>query len=246
LPQDFSLGKQVGPLPLGAWLAIVAGGLGLGYYINKRQGERGPEPQLLAESGVGTGAGQMIYEPPQTGTTPVVEESNLSWGRKATDWLVSTGLDPYNADQAIRKYLISEQLTVAERAMVNLAITRFGAPPEALPPAPPTPAPTPPPTPAPAPAPVTYAIAWTKVPRIVGHKPFTLTGRLLANGKPAILKVVRIEAYRSTWGMWKFSAYLGTNSLGYFTYTHPGLGSNAYFRATHAGKYTASYLARVK
>lgn len=225
------LGKQVGPLPLGAWLAIVAGGLGLGYYINKRQKAPEPEPQLLAERGVGEGGGQFIYEPPTTGTTPAIEETNLTWGRKATDWLTSTGVDPYAADQAIRKYLQAEQLTIAEKAMVNLVLTRFGAPPEPLPPAEPTPAPTPTPTP----VADTYAMHFTTSPRNpVGTRPWRLTGILLKNGKPTA-GIVKVYYSRPTFSGWRpngFAPALIANTWGNWVFAHPGLGADALFRFT--------------
>lgn len=135
------LGKQIGPLPLGMWIVIGAGGLGLGYVINKNMAKNAaaasePSNSQLTESGVGTGGGQFIYEPPQSGSQDQTPETNQSWGIKVTNWLTGPpqSFDPIAADQAVRKYLSGLALTVPEKAMMNMAIIRFGVPPEPLPP----------------------------------------------------------------------------------------------------------------
>jgi hypothetical protein len=222
------LGKQVGPLPLGAWLGIVVGGLGIGYLINRSQ-SKGPEPQLLAESGVGTGGQQLIYEPPQTVTGVETEKTNLSWGRDATNWLITQGQDSYNADLAIRKYLTGEPLTVPEKAMLGLVLARFGAPPEALPTTDPTPTPTPTPTPAAA----TYFMQFTTSPKNpVGKRPWKLTGIILKDGKPTA-GTIRVDYNRA--GRWSpngFAPYIFANVWGNWVFLHPGLGADALFRFT--------------
>lgn len=131
-----NLGKQIGPLPLGAWVAVVGGGLALGYIANKRMGSGEDTQDTIPtdpNSDVGVGGGQFIYEEPST-VSPgsEVENTNQAWGVKATNYLVSLNINAVDADNTIRKYLSSMQLTVSERAMVNLAIIRFGAPPEPL------------------------------------------------------------------------------------------------------------------
>ena len=135
-----ALAKQIGPLPLGVWLGVGAGGLALAYFINKRMAvnaataSKEPSTTQLTESGVGLGGGQMIYNPPVTGSADATPENNSSWGIKATNWLVSKGIVATDADQAIRKYLSSLPLSATERGMVNLVIGQFGVPPEPLPP----------------------------------------------------------------------------------------------------------------
>jgi hypothetical protein len=134
------LGKQVGPLPLGVWIAVGAGGLALGYVINKKMAASSaaaaaqPSTGQLTESGVGTGGSQFIFDPPTSGTVDTAPETNASWGRKAATWLISQNHDPTLADQAVRKYLSALPLTVAEKATMALVMQHMGPPPEPLPP----------------------------------------------------------------------------------------------------------------
>lgn len=42
----FDLGKMIGPLPLGAWIAAVGGSLGLAVVLNKQGGDDEPATVL--------------------------------------------------------------------------------------------------------------------------------------------------------------------------------------------------------
>lgn len=126
------LGKQVGPLPVGGWIGVVGGALVIAYFVNKGQANADAASSQLTESGTGTGGGQFIYEPPAKGETPLEENDNNAWGRKATNWLIGRGNSPGLADNAIRKYLSSEELSSQEQALVDQALVEFGAPPEPL------------------------------------------------------------------------------------------------------------------
>lgn len=144
-----NLGKQVGPLPAGAWLGVVGGGLAIAYFINKRQAASDSTAQqslVDPESATGVGGGQFQYDPIQTVPTPetTTPEDNVSWGNKAANWLVSQGYAATVAQNAINKYLASLQLNDNERIMVDAAILHFGVPPEPL--SPNDDSPTPPPT----------------------------------------------------------------------------------------------------
>lgn len=130
------LGKQVGPLPLGGWIVVVAGGLGIGYMINRRMASaptEDPSSQQLTETGVGLGGGQMIYDPPSSGSGSDVIETNASWGRKAIQHLIAMNYDANTADSAINKYLTGRARTTAEKAMVALVLATLGPPPESVP-----------------------------------------------------------------------------------------------------------------
>lgn len=144
-----NLGKQIGPLPAGAWVGVVGGGLAIAYFINRDQKNSSDESEdvQVGESGVGTGGGGFIYNPPQEATGPVIEKTNHQWGITATNHLVSLGNSPTEADNAVRKYLSSEILTVKETGMINIVVRQFGAPPEPL-----SPTEQPPPTNQPPPA----------------------------------------------------------------------------------------------
>lgn len=161
------LSQQVGPLPLGAWVAVVAGGLGIAFY-SRQQGAQSvvdvPVEDGSGVPGVGQGVGWIAVPPPSTAPPGQPEPvTNEEWARNAINGLIAEGsYDAAVVDAAIRKYIESAPLGVQEYAIIRLALMRYGSPPVPLPPPPappvippvtPTPTPTPAPPPAPAPAP---------------------------------------------------------------------------------------------
>lgn len=129
------LGKQIAGIPVGAWGVVVAGGLGIAYMLNKGA-SRAEVQEPLVEPGVGTGlvpAGS-AFVPSDSQDEDKGPENNQAWGQQALNWLITQGHNATVADNAIRKYLAGESLTLQENALIGLALTKFGAPPEALPP----------------------------------------------------------------------------------------------------------------
>lgn len=119
-------------VPVGLLGVVVVGGLGIGYYFNKRAANKADQPTQLTEGGVGAGgSGFDNVSPPSTNPT-VIEETNQTWGRKVTQYLIAQGMDPGIADNAVRKYLNSQNLTLQEQAMINSAIVKLGPAPEPL------------------------------------------------------------------------------------------------------------------
>lgn len=185
------LGKQVGPLPVGGWVVVVGGGLAIAYFVNKGQARQDARIEPLVEEGVGTGlvpAGAIIqpYQPPED----TVDEDNSAWGRKVLNWLIGSGSDPATADNAVRKYLSGENLTVQENALINLALVKFGSPPEALPPVKVPTIPTPAtPTPVDVGRPL---LAWTQPPTRRRGTRVPIKGRISIGGKVPVLPTNRI------------------------------------------------------
>lgn len=144
-------GKQVGPLPLGAWVAVVAGGLGIAIYTRRNQAGSG-QVQVVADTGadpgVGLGgAGWVSVQPPATGVTSAQPQTNEEWARLATTYLIAQGYDPGVADSAVRKYMEANQLTAQEYAMMSMVLRQYGPPPNPIgPPADPPVVTTPPPS----------------------------------------------------------------------------------------------------
>jgi LysM domain len=141
------LGKQYGPLPLGAWVAVVGGGLGIAWYT--RQG--GSKPATIVEDtsgipGVGTGSNSMWVQttPPPTEVAAAFT-TNEEWARAAVNYLIAQGYDAALADTAVRKYLESTPLSLSENALIKIALAKYGAPPVLLPEPPPLPVIPPPP-----------------------------------------------------------------------------------------------------
>jgi hypothetical protein len=134
------LGKQVGPLPLGAWIAVVAGGLGLAWYSTRM---KTGEPEIVDDTsgtpGVGTGAVSSWLQNTAPDTDADVAgkiTTNEEWGRAAVNHLIALRYDEVLADSAIRKYLNGNdpKPSVGEFALQRMALARFGSPPYPLPP----------------------------------------------------------------------------------------------------------------
>lgn len=141
------LGKPIGPLPLGAWIAVVGGGLAIGFYVSRGTAKNAAQttPPIDPDSGVGTGGGQLVYDPPTNVETPTnAITTNDQWAIQAINWLISSqAMNPGIAQTAITKFVTGQNRNLTEQGMINLALLHFGAPPEAVP-VPESPIPTPP------------------------------------------------------------------------------------------------------
>lgn len=127
--------KQVGPLPVGVWVILVVGGLGMAYYFSKNQTVT-PEPDPVSETTPQTGvgnAGEADVTAPVTGQPTYT--TNEEWGTAALNWAIARGYDPNLADTAIRKYLSAAKIDTREAAVISDVLRYVGAPPVALPPA---------------------------------------------------------------------------------------------------------------
>lgn len=154
-----SLSKMVGPLPIGAWIVVVGGGLGI-YLYTKRQ-NTAATPTLDNSTGApgadtsGTPSEFIQTSAPDSTDVAGPPQDNDAWGNLAINYLIAQGYDPAVSDSAVRKYLVSDKLSAQEYTLVTLALRHLGATPELLPPptfAPPTVVPKPKPKP-PAPKP---------------------------------------------------------------------------------------------
>ena len=177
MAQGIDFGKQVGPLPLGAWVVVVGGGLGIALWT-RRSGSADEEPEIVEDTsgdeGVGEGAGTPGWIPVNPPTTApedsdgkVTYESNEAWGAAATNWLIAQGYAPGLAASAITKALnggtdiSGNKMSIQEWSLWSLALVKFGSPPYPVNVPPPTnvpgpitPTPKPPVTPTPKPPPV--------------------------------------------------------------------------------------------
>src|SRR3954465_812617 len=146
------LGKMIGPLPLGAWIAVLGGGLAIAVYSRRNASA----PDAVADpNGVGVdpnvgagGSGQWanIDTPVITDVGGVAKPTtNEEWAAQATDYLIKNNYPAIPVDQAVRRYIAGENLSPAESVMIGVALVRLGA----LPNPPPIPSGgvvTPPPT----------------------------------------------------------------------------------------------------
>lgn len=136
-----NLSAMVGPLPLGAWLAVVGGGMGIMVYTRKQSNAVTtvtPSIDTSGIAGVGTGGnGQWtnLTSPTNTNVASVIT-TNEQWSTAAINWLIGQGYNPAIADSAIRKYVVGDQLGMQELAMVTAALAHLGSMPQALQPSP--------------------------------------------------------------------------------------------------------------
>jgi nucleoid-associated protein YgaU len=132
------LGKQVGPLPLGAWIAVVAGGLGIALWTKQNQVSDEPEitEDVSGDEGVGTGPGWVAVPPPSTtppDSTAPKPTTNEEWGSVAINWLIGKGYPAGIANSAITKALAGgvgdNKLSVQEWSLWTIVLAAIGAPP---------------------------------------------------------------------------------------------------------------------
>lgn len=159
------LTRKLGPLPVWAYGAIVAGLAWGWYFLTSREIDSSPSAfgddagndagswdeyfgNVPDGSSVGNGTGGDAVTPGSTMPT-----DNADWFRKAAQHLLALNYEGVSVSTALTKYLSGEPLTLGERALVAQAIARWGVPPEGVPPQsgpPPTdpakPDPTQPPT----------------------------------------------------------------------------------------------------
>ena len=153
MASGIDFGKQMGPLPLGAWIAVVGGGLAIAYW--NRSNGASEEPEIVEDTGspegVGEGPGWTAVPPPTTPTDSTSPEyaSNEAWGQAAINWLIAQGYSPGISSSAITKALNGgvdydgKKMSIQEWSLWSLALTKFGSPPYPVNVAPPTSVPGP-------------------------------------------------------------------------------------------------------
>jgi LysM repeat protein len=143
------LSKKIGPLPLGAWIASVGGGLALLAY-HKRQAAAAAPAVAMNDTSVPTGVadgsvGGWTATSPADGVTGVgtvpasdlapATTTNEDWSVRAINGLIADGYPAAVADSAIRKYMDGgTKMGAQEFALVNIALAKYGSPPIPLPP----------------------------------------------------------------------------------------------------------------
>lgn len=169
------MGKQIGPLPLGAWIAVVAGGLGIALW--SRNNGTAEEPEIVEDTsgddGVGEGgSGQWVDLNPPAKGGEIEYATNEAWGQAAINWLIAQGYPAALSTNAITKGLTGgvdingTKMSVQEWALWSLALAKFGSPPQPVTVVPPTSTPgpvTPKPDPV-TPTPVTPKPGGNKIP----------------------------------------------------------------------------------
>lgn len=153
------LQRRIAGIPAWGW-ALVIGGTIVGYaYLTRGTNEPEPAPTAPAylDDSLPSDAGDIPGTDDDTGTDPDREPnitSNPAWLRYVTDALVGTGTyGAVEVTNALNKVLAGIAVNEQEAAIYNVAVTRYGAPPEGHPPIERIPVTPPPGNPPPAPKP---------------------------------------------------------------------------------------------
>lgn len=134
------LGKEIGPLPLGAWIAVVGGGMGI--VLIRRRSTATPQSTVVdntsGDPGVGTGPSWTTIAPPSTSSTSQGQTyvNNSDWSVGAINWLLAKGMPAGSANNAITKGLSGgvgndgSGMTIDEWSLWQIAIAGIGPPPQ--------------------------------------------------------------------------------------------------------------------
>jgi hypothetical protein len=139
MAEGLDLGKKVGPLPLGAWIVVVAGGLGIAWYTRRgtSSGDTTTVDDTSGQAGVGDGSvggwSSTSAGTTSTSTTGVdAPTTNEEWAYRATQYLIGIGMNSASAQSATNKYIAEQQLSVSEYSMIQLALISIGPLPSPL------------------------------------------------------------------------------------------------------------------
>ncbi len=128
-----ALTKQVGPLPLWVWVALVIGGLGIAFYARKTGGD--VETPIVSENSPQTGVGDAGEATVTTPPPPTAPTTNEEWAQLAISQAIAAGFDAGLATDTVELYLAGQNLTVNQCAVRRWILTHVGPPP-LLPPTP--------------------------------------------------------------------------------------------------------------
>lgn len=116
------LTDYLGPLPTWAWIGVGAGAL----FLWHRHTSAGTGTGL---TGSIIGSGQAT---PDTTEEQANQLTNDVWGQSALNALIGAGVDPLQADYAIRGYLNDETLDPSAQSLISQALKAAGPTPEPI------------------------------------------------------------------------------------------------------------------
>ncbi len=137
------LTRDVGPLPVWAWLVAGALGIGAGIMLRRRTGTNsaGGSGAVGVDGGVAYPVGSVggavtlpnyaTSSDTATSTTDDGFQSNHEWRAAALRILIARGFDPYTADQALAGYLDGRAPTADTAEAIDIALSEVGLPPSA-------------------------------------------------------------------------------------------------------------------
>lgn len=132
------VGKKVGPLPLWGYAAIVVVAAYGVYWWRNKVGTASPVTPITEVGSGMSSAGQMPGTNTYTGSVnqaekaPPASTTNAQWARNTTDSLIASGSNPADVTTAIANYLTGKPLTPTQQSIINIALQKYGSPPEGI------------------------------------------------------------------------------------------------------------------
>ncbi len=143
-----ALSRKYGPLPLGAWLIAIVGGVGVAVVIRRQAGndqlasdayaagEQAGYDSVAQDSTGGytespstnQGAGN-LYTPDPDPDPPGPIKTNKQWRTRAARVLAAEGYRPALVETALGRYFTRKTLTRVQQEVITEAIARIGPPP---------------------------------------------------------------------------------------------------------------------
>lgn len=147
-----ALSHRIGPLPAGAWIVALVGGIGVAMVIRRQAGNDqsyadgyatgeqagydsvagdstdGPQPYESGSSSyTNPGAGN-IYTPDNVPTGPI--KTNAQWRHRAAVVLSRRGYRTAMVEATLGRYFAGKRLSSAQQNIVDEAIAMLGKPPK--------------------------------------------------------------------------------------------------------------------
>ncbi len=130
-----ALGKQMGPLPLWGWIAVLAASGGIIIMRRKKTAKATatatPDSVTYAQQAQQPTVGNMLNNPGApivTGGTPK-PVTNDDWRSQAVTTLIAKGYSPLTIDTAMANYLAGQPLSTQQQALIDMALASLGVPP---------------------------------------------------------------------------------------------------------------------
>lgn len=130
------LKERIGPLPAGAWLAVVGGGLAIGYVGRRRKAGASTAtaiPTIGQADAKGFGSLGSASFSGSTGMGTPKAATNEEWIRMASDNLIGRGFLADKVSNALNRIFhpsAGNQPTIEDTSIYNAATIAIGAPPQ--------------------------------------------------------------------------------------------------------------------
>lgn len=123
------LKKNVGPLPMGVWIAIIAGGLLIAYYFNKKNGQSsGGNVDTGGNPAVGTGLVSAGIPGGVTTPNPSTQPTdNQGWLSLALTQAIRDGYNPVTASAALNAFINGQVLQPDQATLVQRVVQELTA-----------------------------------------------------------------------------------------------------------------------